>query len=123
MDITKKSPEAFILTNTLGLLTYLPASLWHMVYKHYSSRTSGVLTNVPGPAKPTSFCGRRISSLNFFLPPMYSIALFFGIITYAGVISVQVSADSSVCPDLKSLIDEFVLEIEELKGISLKKKE
>jgi diacylglycerol O-acyltransferase len=58
-------------------------------------RSSLVMTNVPGPTGPISFCGRRVKECYFSLAPQKN-GFLVSILSYCDKIYISVSADASI---------------------------
>ena len=80
----------------------------------FAKKASAVMTNVPGPAKPLSFCGSTVEQVMFWVPQSGDIGLGVSILTYAGKVQFGLIADKGLCPDPSRVIERFGREFESL---------
>ncbi|MEW6267938.1 MAG: wax ester/triacylglycerol synthase family O-acyltransferase, partial [Thermodesulfobacteriota bacterium] len=62
-----------------------------------------ICTNVPGPREVRYLLGHRVRALHGLVPLMQSMGVEFAILSYAGTVSITVTADPSLVPDVREL--------------------
>ncbi|HET6529454.1 MAG TPA: wax ester/triacylglycerol synthase domain-containing protein [Actinoplanes sp.] len=72
------------------------------------------VTNVPGPAEPFFFAGRRISDVIAVSPIAGNVTVAFAALSYAGTLAVTVIADPDACPDLDLVAAALQRQFDEL---------
>lgn len=85
----------------------------------FAKKASAVMTNVPGPAKPLTFCGSTVEQVMFWVPQSGDIGLGVSILTYAGKVQFGLITDAKLCPDPEAIIERFVPEFEKLLLLTL----
>ena len=85
----------------------------------FAKKASAVMTNVPGPAKPLTFCGSTVEQVMFWVPQSGDIGLGVSILTYAGKVQFGLITDAKLCPDPEAIIERFVPEFEKLELLTL----
>ena len=102
---------AFAVLSVSGLLIK-PAQ--DAVLGLFSKKTTAVMTNVPGPAQPASFCGAVLRQNMFWVPASGDVGLGVSILSYAGGVQFGLIADHRLCPDPQAIIDRFGAEFDQL---------
>ncbi len=64
MDRLKRSPEAYVLLAMMQIAGTVPRWVEELIVRFLGAKTTGVLTNVPGPREPRYLAGRRIPHLD-----------------------------------------------------------
>src|SRR5262249_58902078 len=64
-----------------------------------------VCTNVPGPREPRSILGRRIVGMHPLVPLFEGLGLGFAILSYADRLSIGVTADPALVPDVDAIAE------------------
>jgi WS/DGAT/MGAT family acyltransferase len=111
MDLIKRSPEPYVVFGTLSALGFLPPRMSKAAARFFASKTSGVLTNVPGPREPLYFAGSRIANMMFWVPRSATLGLGISILSYAGRVTVGIAADERLMPDPEVLLRGFEQEL------------
>jgi len=114
MGALKRSPEAVVILAALGLLGSLPPLVQRAVYRVLGSKTTLVLTNVPGPAHPVFLAGARVPELQYWVPQSGGVGLGVSILSYAGQVTVGVAADRGVLTDPRRVVAGFRAELDDL---------
>lgn len=107
MDELKRSPDAFVgftLLNTLGMS---PAKVARRAAQIFANKTTGVLTNVPGPRQPLYFAGKQIRNIMFWVPRSGRVGLGISIFSYNGTVVVGLASDEKLVPDPEVILDGF----------------
>jgi WS/DGAT/MGAT family acyltransferase len=85
----------------------------------FAKKATAVMTNVPGPAKPLTFCGSTIRQTMFWVPASGHIGVGVSILSYAGGVQFGLITDSALCPDPQAIIDRFQPEFDKLLLMTL----
>ncbi len=111
MDALKRSPEAAVTFGLLGMVGLAPAALEKLVAESLATRGTLIVTNVPGPRRPVFLAGTRLSGLMFWVPQAAKVGLGVSIFSYAGQVTVGVSADAGLVSDPHRLVSAFEAEL------------
>ena len=85
----------------------------------FAKKATAVMTNVPGPQKPLTFCGSTIRQTMFWVPASGHIGVGVSILSYAGGVQFGLITDSALCPDPQAVIDRFQPEFDKLLLVTL----
>jgi WS/DGAT/MGAT family acyltransferase len=85
----------------------------------FAKKTTAVMTNVPGPAKPLTFCGATIRQTMFWVPASGDLGVGVSILSYAGGVQFALITDEGLCPDPQRIIDRFGPEFDKLLLLAL----
>ncbi len=114
MDKLKATPEAWVAVGLLGLLGRLPRRLEALGARFFATKSSLVLTNVPGPRERLHLGGVPIERIIFWVPEAARLGLGVSIFSYAGEVQVGVVADVRVAPHPEALVAALD---EEMRGL------
>ena len=114
MDSIKHSPEGALAYGILGLIGLTPPQVERPLVDLFSSKSSAIGTNVPGPRQPIYFAGTRIAGIVVWVPAAGPIGLGVSIFSYNGAVTVGLRVDAGVVPDPERIIDAFEHELEVL---------
>jgi diacylglycerol O-acyltransferase / wax synthase len=115
MDSIKRSPEGAVAYGILGIIGLTPPQIEQRLVDMFASKSTLVLTNVPGPRQPVYFAGTRVAGVIPWVPAGGSIGLGVSIFSYAGRVTVGIRVDAGVIPDPAAIIDAFERELEAMK--------
>jgi WS/DGAT/MGAT family acyltransferase len=85
----------------------------------FAKKATAVMTNVPGPAQPLSFCGSTLRQSIFWVPQTGDVAVGVSIFSYAGGVQFALIADEALCDDPQDLVDRFAPQLETLTWLTL----
>jgi len=85
-----------------------------MVLGLFAKKTTAVMTNVPGPAKPLMFCGSTLRQTMFWVPSSGDIGVGVSVLSYGGGVQFGLITDEELCPRPQEIIDRFEPEFEQL---------
>jgi diacylglycerol O-acyltransferase len=114
MDELKSSLQPVVALGTLAAIGYLPAGLQPIPISFFGSKTSMVLTNVPGPRQRLYLAGVPLQRAMFWVPQSGRVGLGISILSYAGEVMVGVASDAGLVPDPQAIVDAFHIEVEAL---------
>jgi diacylglycerol O-acyltransferase len=116
MALLKGSPEANLTLIGLSAVSHLPLLLEKRAIRIIAAKSVAVVSNLPGPKRHVRIAGARMRSLMFWPPQAGGIGLGVSFFTYAGQVSIGISADQSVLPRPQELLDRMCEEIQHLIG-------
>ena len=114
MDDLKNTPEAYVVLNVLDVVGKVPQEIQDLVVQLIGSKTSMVMTNVPGPEKPLKLLGNRIKNIMFWVPQSGRVGLGISVISYNNQVRVGIASDQGMVPDPQKLVETFQHELEDL---------
>ena len=114
MDALKKSSDAMVNFGLLSIVGFMPPGIAKNMAHYFSSKASGILTNVPGPGDPLYFAGSEIKNMMFWVPRAGDVGLGVSILSYNGKVTVGIAADEGLMPDGESLLEGFEEELAHL---------
>ena len=85
----------------------------------FAKKATAVMTNVPGPKEPLTFCGRSVTQMMFWVPQSGDIGMGVSILSYAGGVQFGLVTDARMCPDPEAIIERFAPEFEKLLWLAL----
>ena len=85
----------------------------------FSSKTTAVMTNVPGPAEALKLCGSTLRQSMFWVPASGDVGMGVSILSYGGGVQFGLITDQRLCPDPQAIIDRFVPEFETLLMVTM----
>jgi diacylglycerol O-acyltransferase len=85
----------------------------------FSKKATAVMTNVPGPAKPLTFCGSTLKQTLFWVPQSGDMGVGVSILSYAGGVQFGLITDRALCADPQQVIDRFEPEFQALLTLTL----
>ena len=85
----------------------------------FSSKTTAVMTNVPGPAVALKLCGSTLRQSMFWVPASGDVGMGVSILSYGGGVQFGLITDQRLCPDPQAIIDRFAPEFEKLLMVTL----
>jgi diacylglycerol O-acyltransferase len=113
----KEAPDAavaYVLLNALGVSS---AKLAKTAASMFANKTTGVMSNVPGPRQPLYFAGKEIKNIMFWVPRIGGLGLGISIISYNGQVSLGIATDTGLVHDPKAILDNFEHEYRMLLGM------
>jgi diacylglycerol O-acyltransferase / wax synthase len=114
MDELKSSLQPVVAFGVLTAIGYLPARLQPLPVQFFGSKSSVVLTNVPGPRERLYLAGEPLRQPMFWVPQSGRLGLGISILSYAGEVLVGVASDAGLVPDPQGIVEGFQAELEAL---------
>ena len=115
MDQIKATPEAIVAITVLDALGHTPRAVEELFIQFFTSKSSMVLTNVPGPRHVRRFAGQPLRRVVSWAPPSGSLPMSVSIFSYAGRITIAVLSDARCIPDPTALVHAIEHEVDELR--------
>ena len=119
MRVLKRSVEPVAVFKVLSALGRVPRALQASLVELLATKVTAVMTNVPGPAQPLYFAGKKISDIFFWVPQSGEVGLGVSILSYDGRVRLGVMTDSGLVPDPEALIAGFESEWSALGQIAM----
>jgi diacylglycerol O-acyltransferase / wax synthase len=113
----KDTPEA---SAAFSILTVMGLSGWaveSLLVRFFGTKSSAVMTNVPGPAERLRFAGRRVDRIMFWVPQAGGIGLGVSLLSYAGSVTVGILGDTALLEDPGELVSRFHDELDVLAAL------
>jgi WS/DGAT/MGAT family acyltransferase len=116
----KEQGQAAQMTRMLDLLELLPAPLqrplgWLQVQ---AAPVNTICTNVPGPPVSLYVQGLRLETLVPMVPLAQGVGLAFAILSYADTLTIGITADPALVPDVERLTELLETGFEELRELA-----
>ncbi len=113
----KNSKEAPVALGILSAMGMSPQELQGTLVNMFGSKTTAVMTNVPGPPMPLYLAGQQIEELMFWVPQSGRVSLGISIISYANQVHMGVATDAGLVPDPDVIMDGFYAEFAALMNL------
>lgn len=107
----KKSPEARAVLVGLAAAGHLPVPWEKSLVNLLAGKAAAVVSNLPGPTAKLRVAGNRLENLVFWPPQTGGIGVGVSLFSYAGHVTVGISADTAVLADPARLIRDFEDEV------------
>jgi diacylglycerol O-acyltransferase len=114
MRTIKESADAFVGFQMLKVMGIPPRGITKRGADFFSSKFTGVLSNVPGPRQHLYFTDKKINNMMFWVPRSGEVALGISILSYAGFVTLGIVTDSHVAADPGKITEHFGKEFAEL---------
>ena len=114
MDELKGGYTAVIAMAILGVSGLMPRLLQKQVLDLFGSKTTAVMTNVPGPQTPLYLAGAAVQQIMFWVPQSGDVAVGVSILSYNGGVQFGLVTDKAMCAEPQKIIDSFAPEFERL---------
>ena len=118
MKALKSSYQPLLAYELLALSGVLVESGQKAISNLFLDKTTAVMTNVVGPAKPLSFCGARVRQNIFWVPSSGEVGVGVSIISYAGGVQLGLITDERLCAQPARISDRFGPELEALERMA-----
>ena len=119
MALLKGSYQPLLAFSMLAVAGLLAKPAQDLMLNIFSKKTTAVMTNVPGPSNKLTFCGSVLEQAMFWVPQSGDVGLGVSILSYGGGVQFGVITDSSLCPEPRRLIDEFIPALARLSMVTL----
>lgn len=117
MNELKASPEARCTLGILDAIGRVSADAQRHFVDFVASKTTAVVTNLPGPTETIYLAGSPVRTILFWVPQSGRVSLGVSILSYAGEVRVGIAADRGLVPDPQSILASFEGEIEALRRL------
>jgi WS/DGAT/MGAT family acyltransferase len=117
MQELKHSPLARAVLASLAAAGHMPAAMEKRLVSYLGAKTATIVSNLPGPKEALRLAGGRLSKLVFWPPQSGGVGIGISMLSYAGNVTVGVSADIHLVPDPQLLLAAFDAELDALLGV------
>lgn len=118
MDRLKRSPEALVLMQLMRIVGGAPRWVEDLVVAILGSRSTAVMTNVPGPRETRWFAGEPIRAILAWVPASGELGLGVSVFSYAGEVRLGLAADAGLLPRPEQVLDRFPDELWDMARIA-----
>lgn len=112
------STEPVVVYAILRLLGRLPHVLQRLVVAIFATKTTAVMTNVPGPREQLFLAEVPIRDIFFWVPQSGRVGLGISIFSYHGHVRLGIGTDAGLVPDPERIVEEFHREFEDMQRIA-----
>jgi WS/DGAT/MGAT family acyltransferase len=118
--LLKEQRQASRWTRLLELVEMLPAPIQAPIGRLQltAAPINTICTNIPGPPVSLYVQGKRLETLAPVVPLAQGVGLAFAILSYADSLTIGITADPALVPDVDSLCGFLQDGFEELRGIA-----
>ncbi len=114
----KRSVEPVVVFGILRLLGVVPLWVQRLVVSIFASKTTAVMTNVPGPRETLYLAGKPIRDIFFWVPQAGRVGIGVSICSYAGHVRLGVGTDAGLVPDPAAIVQGFHAEFEAMQRLA-----
>jgi len=114
MGDIKGGYEALITLGLLAVVGVLPDMIEQPVLEYFSTKSTAVMTNVPGPREPIYLAGSLVKDLQFWVPQSGELSMGISILSYNDRVNFGVMTDKKLVPEPTRIIERFSAEFEKL---------
>lgn len=107
MNHLKATPEAVVTHGLLRAMGWAPRPVEDLAVAFFGTKTSLVLTNVPGPRARLTLAGVGVSRIMFWVPQSGRMGLGISIFSYAGEVTIGIISDAGLVPDPEALVADI----------------
>lgn len=118
MTEIKDSPEAVVAFSVLQALGMTPADIESLFLSFFATKSTAVITNVPGPQVQLYFAGSPMREIMAWVPQSGGLGMGISIISYNGGIMVGVTTDAGLVERPQEIIDNLYIEVEAMKQLA-----
>jgi diacylglycerol O-acyltransferase len=119
MNGLKGSTQPLLAFAVLAVAGLLVKPAQDLIMNLFRSKTTAVMTNVPGPRDRLQFLGSTLEQVMFWVPQSGDIGLGVSVLSYGGKVQFGVMSDTLLCPDPQDIIDQFQPEFAKLSLVTL----
>ena len=114
MNELKASYQPLLAFAVLAVAGLVVKPLQDAILGLFAKKATAVMTNVPGPGRPLTFCGSTLRQTMFWVPASGDIGVGVSILSYAGGVQFGLITDQALCDDPQAMVDRFEPEFEKL---------
>jgi WS/DGAT/MGAT family acyltransferase len=118
MNEIKESPEAVVAYGVLYALGMTPTDIEGLFLDFFASKSTMVLTNVPGPQIQLYLAGSPMREVMAWVPQSGGLGMGISIISYNGGVQIGVTTDVGLVPDPEQIINNLYIEFEALRHLA-----
>ncbi len=118
MEAIKHTPEGVLSYGILEALGLTPPQIEQRLLDVFASKTTAVMTNVPGPREPLYFAGTKLAGVVGWVPATGTIGMGMSIFSYNGGVTVGFQVDAGLVPDPETIIADYEREVAALQRLT-----
>lgn len=118
MKEIKESPEAVVAYSVLQALGMTPMDIESLFLDFFATKSSAVLTNVPGPQVQLYLAGSPLREIMAWVPQSGGLGMGISIISYNGNIMVGITTDVGLVPRPNDIVHNLYIEVEALRQLA-----
>ncbi len=118
MTEIKDSPEAVVAYGVLHALGMTPMDIESVFLDFFGSKSSLVLTNVPGPQIQLYLAGSPLREIMAWVPQSGGLGMGVSILSYNGQVMIGVTTDAGLTPDPERIVENLAAEFETLRQLA-----
>jgi diacylglycerol O-acyltransferase / wax synthase len=119
MDALKSSYQPLLAFAVLAVAGQMVQPVQDAILGLFAKKATAVMTNVPGPATPLTFCGSTLRQTLFWVPASGDIGVGVSVLSYGGGVQFGLVTDEALCADPQAIVDRFEPEFEKLLMLSM----
>ena len=119
MNALKGSTQPLLAFGLLAVAGLLPKQAQEALLRLFGTKTTAVMTNLPGPREKLKLLGATLEQCLFWVPQSGDIGLGVSILSYGGGVQFGVITDTQLCPEPQQMIDQFEPEFAKLSLVTL----
>ena len=119
MDELKGSYQPLLAFAVLAMSGLFIKPVQDAVLGLFAKKSTAVMTNVPGPARPLQFCGSTLRQTMFWVPASGDIGVGVSILSYGGGVQFGLITDQALCPVPQAVIDRFEPDFHKLLWLTM----
>ena len=99
MNELKSSYQPLLAFAVLAVAGQMVQPVQDAILGLFAKKATAVMTNVPGPAAPLTFCGSTLRQTMFWVPASGDIGVGVSILSYGGGVQFGLITDEALCAD------------------------
>ena len=119
MSELKSSTQPLLALAVLAVAGQMVQSVQDVLLGLFAKKATAVMTNVPGPAAPLTFCGSTLRQTMFWVPASGEIGVGVSVLSYGGGVQFGLITDEALCADPQAIVDRFEPEFEKLLWLTM----
>ncbi len=119
MAALKRSYQAMLTFSLLGAAGMAPKFVEDQILNLLTSKTTAVMTNVPGSQQPRYFAGSEIDQQMAWVPQAGDIGMGVSILSYNGRVQFGLITDRNMVDDPEQIVGRFAVEFDKLLWLLL----
>ncbi len=119
MNELKSSYQPLLAFAVLAVAGQMVQSVQDALLGLFAKKATAVMTNVPGPAAPLTFCGSTLRQTMFWVPASGEIGVGVSILSYGGGVQFGLITDEALCPEPQAIVDRFEPEFDKLLWLAM----
>ena len=119
MNELKSSYQPMLAFAVLAVAGQMVQTVQDALLGLFAKKATAVMTNVPGPPVPLTFCGSTLRQTMFWVPASGEIGVGVSILSYGGGVQFGLITDEALCPMPQAIINRFEPEFDKLLWLTM----